>query len=145
MSIEVIKKGFRASEEDFLQMVERSCQSCPHLVSVGSCCLVGVITKDMLYVGNLGDSRAVLGRNRIPGVNEVVAERLTSDHNVKDEEVRKEVIKHHPDDSRILVHTRGAWRIKGIIQVMPRPFLASEILIFHATVAGKDCQNSDRM
>ncbi|KAL0911500.1 hypothetical protein M5K25_019647 [Dendrobium thyrsiflorum] len=117
VSIEVIKKAFRASEEEFLQMVGRSWQSCPHFVSVGSCCLVGVIVEDMLYLGNLGDSRAVLGRNRIPGENEVVAERLTSDHNVKDEEVRNEVINQHPDDSRILVHIRGTWRIKGIIQV----------------------------
>ncbi|XP_020676779.1 probable protein phosphatase 2C 78 [Dendrobium catenatum] len=117
VSIEVIKKAFRASEEEFLQMVGRSWQSCPHFVSVGSCCLVGVIVEDMLYLGNLGDSRAVLGRNRIPGENEVVAERLTSDHNVMDEEVRNEVINQHPDDSRILVHIRGAWRIKGIIQV----------------------------
>jgi len=49
--------------------------------------------------------------------NAVVAERLSSDHNVAVEEVRKELTELHPDDSHIVVYTRGVWRIKGIIQV----------------------------
>lgn len=47
----------------------------------------------------------------------VVAERLSSDHNVAVEEVRREVNELHPDDSHIVVYTRGVWRINGIIQV----------------------------
>lgn len=86
------------------------------MASVGSCCLVGAITDDRLYVANLGDSRAVLGRRSLGG-RAVVAERLSTDHNVSMEEVRKEVAASHPDDKQIIVHTRGAWRIKGIIQV----------------------------
>lgn len=99
-----------------MRLVKRSWLSQPKIASVGTCCLVGAIAGDMLYVANLGDSRAVLGRRSLDGKS-VVAERLSTDHNVAVEEVRKEVVELHPDDSQIVVHTRGAWRIKGIIQV----------------------------
>ncbi|XP_042494839.1 probable protein phosphatase 2C 63 [Macadamia integrifolia] len=118
LSADVIKKAFDATEEEFLHLVKRSWPARPQMASVGSCCLVGAISDDLLYVANLGDSRVVLGRKasegrRIP----VVAERLSTDHNVAVEEVRKEVEALHPDDSHIVVYSRGVWRIKGIIQV----------------------------
>ncbi|KHN42334.1 Hypothetical protein glysoja_020046 [Glycine soja] len=90
----------------------------PQIASVGSCCLFGAISNNVLYVANLGDSRAVLGRRDTERKNSpVVAQRLSTDHNVADEEVRKEVEALHPDDSHIVVYSRGVWRIKGIIQV----------------------------
>lgn len=113
----VIKKAFSKTEEDFLHLVNRTMPFQPQIASVGSCCLVGAITNDMLYVANLGDSRAVLGR--LPSNKKekfVVAERLSTDHNVSVEEVRKEVEALHPDDAHIVVYN-GGWRIKGIIQV----------------------------
>ncbi|EEC69576.1 hypothetical protein OsI_38886 [Oryza sativa Indica Group] len=116
MSTDAIKRAFHATEEEFLHMVKRSWLKQPQIASVGSCCLVGAITDNVLYVANLGDSRAVLGR-RGPDGREVVAERLSNDHNVAEEEVRKELTEQHPDDSRIVIYTRGVWRIKGIIQV----------------------------
>lgn len=115
MSADVIKKAFDATEEEFLHLVKHSWVSRPQIASVGSCCLVGAITEDVIYVANLGDSRAVLGRKGVDG--RVVTERLTRDHNVAVEEVRKEMVENHPDDSHIVVYTRGVWRIKGIIQV----------------------------
>ncbi|KAH9663856.1 putative protein phosphatase 2C 78 [Citrus sinensis] len=119
LSAEVIKKAFDATEEEFLHLVKRSWSARPQIASVGSCCLVGVIAKDVLYVANLGDSRAVLGRRVSENRKNmlVVAERLSVDHNVGVEEVRKEVEALHPDDSHIVVFSRGVWRIKGIIQV----------------------------
>ncbi|XP_058186473.1 probable protein phosphatase 2C 78 [Rhododendron vialii] len=121
LSAEVIRRAFDATEEDFVHLVTRSWVARPQIASVGSCCLVGAITDDMLYVANLGDSRAVLGRRvsngRMSNSTAVVAERLSTDHNVGVEEVRKEVEALHPDDAHIVVHTRGVWRIKGIIQV----------------------------
>lgn len=116
LSAEVIKKAFAATEEEFLHLVKRSWAARPQIASVGSCCLIGAIADGMLYVANLGDSRAVLGRRGADG-RAVVAERLSKDHNVAVEEVRKEVVALHPDDSHIVVYTRGVWRIKGIIQV----------------------------
>ncbi|KAJ1388364.1 hypothetical protein SESBI_39191 [Sesbania bispinosa] len=113
VSVDVIKKGFSATEEEFLHLVKRCLPISPHLGSVGSCCLVGAISSDnnVLYVANLGDSRAVLGKTNSK------AERLSVDHNVSDEEIRKEVEALHPHDSHVVLHTRGVWRIKGIIQV----------------------------
>ncbi|PKI71283.1 hypothetical protein CRG98_008283 [Punica granatum] len=121
LSADVIRKAYRATEEEFLHLVRQSMPHKPQFASVGSCCLVGAISKGMLYVANLGDSRAVLGRRvseNHPHTNgRVMAERLSNDHNVCFEEVRKEVEALHPDDSQIVVCTRGVWRIKGIIQV----------------------------
>lgn len=118
LSADVIKKAFSATEEEFLRLVKRSLPARPQIASVGSCCLVGAISNDVLYVANLGDSRAVLGRKDSESKKSlVVAERLSTDHNVGVEEVRKEVEALHPDDSHVVVYTRGVWRIKGIIQV----------------------------
>ncbi|XP_030475652.1 probable protein phosphatase 2C 63 [Syzygium oleosum] len=119
VSSEIIKKAFDTIEEEFLHFVRQSWPVRPEIASMGSCCLVGVISSNTLYVANLGDSRAVLGR-RVSEKNvsgAVVAERLSTDHNVCAEEIRKEVEALHPDDSGIVVNTRGVWRIKGIIQV----------------------------
>ncbi|CAI0472072.1 unnamed protein product, partial [Linum tenue] len=100
-------------------LVKRSLQVKPQIASVGSCCLVGAISNEVLYVANLGDSRAVLGRKANQDKRKsVIAERLSTDHNVKVEEVRKEVEALHPDDSQIVMFARGCWRIKGIIQVL---------------------------
>ncbi|XP_019444900.1 PREDICTED: probable protein phosphatase 2C 78 isoform X2 [Lupinus angustifolius] len=120
ISEEVIMKAFNATEEEFWHLVKQSWITLPHIAVVGSCCLLGVISNNNLYVANLGDSRAVLGRKALRSqVNcaAVVAERLSTDHNVGVEEIRKEVEALHPDDAHIVVHTRGVWRIKGIIQV----------------------------
>ncbi|RVW49872.1 putative protein phosphatase 2C 63 [Vitis vinifera] len=114
------KKAFNATEEEFLHVVKRSLPARPQIASVGSCCLVGAISNGVLYVANLGDSRAVLGRRASEGrKNPVVAERLSTDHNVSVEEVRREVEALHPDDSHVVVYTRGVWRIKGIITAYP--------------------------
>lgn len=122
LSEEVIKKAFEATEEEFLRVVRESWIARPQIASVGSCCLLGAISKGVLYVANLGDSRAVLGRKALEGevncgAGAVVAERLSTDHNVGVEEVRKEVEALHPDDAHIVVCIGGVWRIKGIIQV----------------------------
>ncbi|XP_073311200.1 probable protein phosphatase 2C 63 [Primulina huaijiensis] len=118
LSPDAIKKAFNETEEDFTRLVKRSMSMRPQITLVGSCCLVGVISNGELYVANLGDSRAVLGRRgSIQGKNSVVAERLTIDHNVSYETVRKEVEELHPDDSPVVINCRGVWRIKGIIQV----------------------------
>ncbi|KAJ4820150.1 Phosphatase 2C family protein [Rhynchospora pubera] len=115
LSAEVFRKAFDTTEEEFTGIVQQTGITQPRIASVGSCCLVGAIEAGTLYVANLGDSRAVLGMKNAAGV--VVAERLSRDHNVAEEEVRAEVVRDHPDDSRIVVRTQGVWRIKGIIQV----------------------------
>ena len=113
----MIKKAFSATEKDFEKLVTNLWLSRPQIASVGSCCLVGAITGEVLYVANLGDSRAVLGKRSANG-RKITAERLSDDHNVAEEKVRKELRQEHPDDSQIVVLTQGVWRLKGIIQVV---------------------------
>lgn len=125
MSTDVIKRAFNAAEEDFTRLVKISLPTNPKIASVGSCCLVGAISDGKLYVANLGDSRAVLGRRGFDGENNIVSERLSTDHNVSSQDVRREVEALHPDDSSVVVYCRGVWRIKGIIQVL---FLVHDLL-----------------
>lgn len=61
MSADVIRKAFLATEEGFLSIVTKAWPTNPQLAAIGSCCLVGVVCGGVLYVANLGDSRAVLG------------------------------------------------------------------------------------
>ncbi|GJR02458.1 probable protein phosphatase 2C 63 [Tanacetum coccineum] len=137
VSKDVIQKAFNATETDFLHLVKESWLDRPQIVSVGSCCLVGVISNGTLFVANLGDSRAVLGRQvsggKMTSSSTVVAERLSTDHNVGVEEVRNEVKALHPDDAHIVVYTRGVWRLKGIIQVLVS--CISVMLPYHLIVA----------
>jgi pyruvate dehydrogenase phosphatase len=118
ISAEAIRSAFGAAEEEFHRQVRQEWARRPRLAAVGSCCLLGAISGDTLYVANLGDSRAVLGR-RVGGGGggAAVAERLSAEHNAASEEVRRELAALNPDDAQIVVHARGAWRVKGIIQV----------------------------
>ncbi|KAL7119082.1 hypothetical protein ACP275_02G041200 [Erythranthe tilingii] len=128
LSSDVIKKAFSATEEDFTHLVKRSFPTKPQMASVGSCVLVGAISDGNLYVANLGDSRAVLGRRGFDGEKKLVAERLSTDHNVSSENVRREVEALHQDDLPVVVYCRGVWRIKGIIQeshALPLPVSCS--------------------
>ncbi|KAL3614275.1 hypothetical protein CASFOL_042349 [Castilleja foliolosa] len=111
LSAEVLKKAFSATEQDFTHLVKRSLSFKPQMASVGSCCLVGAISDGQLYVANLGDSRAVLGRRGFDGEKKLVAERLSTDHNVSCEDVRREVEALHPDENSVVVYCRGVWRI----------------------------------
>ncbi|KAF2302125.1 hypothetical protein GH714_032868 [Hevea brasiliensis] len=62
MSVDVIRKAYQATEEGFLSLVTKQWPMKPQIAAVGSCCLVGVVSGGILYIANLGDSRAVLGR-----------------------------------------------------------------------------------
>lgn len=116
MSADVIHKAFLATEEEFLSLVKKQWLSRPHIASVGSCCLVGVICSGLLYVANAGDSRAVLGRME-KAVNELKAVQVSSEHNASLESVREELRTLHPDDPKIVVLKHKVWRVRGLIQV----------------------------
>ncbi|XP_022969124.1 probable protein phosphatase 2C 60 [Cucurbita maxima] len=116
MSGDVIRKAFQATEDGFLSIVQRQWSTNPQIAAVGSCCLVGVICDGTLYVANLGDSRAVLGRV-VKATGEVLAIQLSTEHNVSNESVRQELQSLHPEDSKIVVLKHNVWRVKGIIQI----------------------------
>ncbi|KAF0926878.1 hypothetical protein E2562_027732 [Oryza meyeriana var. granulata] len=118
VTADVIRKAFLAADEEYLKLLRWSLPNMSREAASGSCCLLGAISGDTLYVANAGDSRAVLGRRAATvGRGPVVAERLSTEHNVASEEVRRQLAALHPDDGEIVVHARGAWRVKEIIQV----------------------------
>ncbi|KAF8405453.1 hypothetical protein HHK36_010359 [Tetracentron sinense] len=116
MSVEVIRKAFQATEEGFLSLVTKQWPMKPQIAAVGSCCLVGVICGGTLYIANLGDSRAVLGR-LVKATGEVLSMQLSAEHNACIESVRQELHSLHPDDSQIVVLKHNVWRVKGLIQI----------------------------
>uniref|UniRef100_A0A7N0U5U5 protein-serine/threonine phosphatase n=1 Tax=Kalanchoe fedtschenkoi TaxID=63787 RepID=A0A7N0U5U5_KALFE len=116
MSADVIRKAFQATEDGFLSIVAKQWTTKPQLAAVGSCCLVGVICNTTLYIANLGDSRAVLGR-AVKATGDVLAIQLSSEHNANIESVRQELRSTHPDDSLIVLQKHNVWRVKGIIQI----------------------------
>jgi pyruvate dehydrogenase phosphatase len=120
MSVDVIRKAYQATEEGFFSLVAKQWPMKPQIAAVGSCCLVGVICGGILYIANLGDSRAVLGRH-VKATGEVISIQLSSEHNVAIESVRQEMHSLHPDDSQIVVLKHNVWRVKGLIQVNSLP------------------------
>ncbi|CAH1423420.1 unnamed protein product [Lactuca virosa] len=116
MSVEVIKKAFQATEDGFSSIVSKQWPMKPQIAAVGSCCLVGVVCSGSLYIANLGDSRAVLGR-LVKATGEVLAIQLSAEHNACIESVRQELHSTHPDDSQIVVLKHNVWRVKGLIQI----------------------------
>lgn len=116
MSVDVIRKAFQATEEGFMSLVSQLWSISPQIAAVGSCCLVGVICNGTLYIANLGDSRAVLGR-LVKATGEVLAMQLSTEHNASIESIRQELHSMHPDDSNIVVLKHNVWRVKGIIQI----------------------------
>lgn len=116
MSVDVIRKAFQATEEGFMSLVSQLWPISPQIAAVGSCCLVGVICNGTLYIANLGDSRAVLGR-LVKATGEVLAMQLSTEHNASIESIRQELHSMHPDDSNIVVLKHNVWRVKGIIQI----------------------------
>lgn len=116
MSVDVIRKAFQATEEGFFSIVAKQWPMKPQIAAVGSCCLAGVVCNGILYIANLGDSRAVLGR-AVKATGEVLAIQLSAEHNVSIESVRQEMHSMHPEDSNIVVLKHNVWRVKGLIQV----------------------------
>ncbi|CAM0908724.1 unnamed protein product [Alopecurus aequalis] len=116
MSADVLKKAYEATEDGFFSIVTKQWSVKPQIAAVGACCLVGVICGGMLYVANVGDSRAVLGKH-VKATGEVLAVQLSAEHNVSIESVRKELQSMHPEDRHVVVLKHNVWRVKGLIQV----------------------------
>ncbi|KAJ6322231.1 hypothetical protein OIU77_012160 [Salix suchowensis] len=113
---ETIQRAFCATEEGFTNLVSELWSTRPQMATVGSCCLVGVICQQTLFVANLGDSRVVLGK-KVGNTGGVAAIQLSTEHNANLEVIRHELNNLHPNDPQIVVLKHGVWRVKGIIQV----------------------------
>ncbi|XP_024465462.1 probable protein phosphatase 2C 42 isoform X3 [Populus trichocarpa] len=113
---ETIQRAFCLTEEGFTNFVSELWSTRPQMATVGSCCLVGVICQQTLFVANLGDSRVVLGK-KVGNTGGIAAIQLSTEHNANLEAIRHELEDLHPNDSQIAVLKRGVWKVKGIIQV----------------------------
>nr|KJB79428.1 hypothetical protein B456_013G049000 [Gossypium raimondii] len=102
LSADVIKKAFNATEEEFLRLVKRSLPVRPQIASVGSCCLVGAISNDVLYVANLGDSRAGIAKRLVrAAIQEVAKKREMRYSDIK--KIEKGIRRHFHDDITVIV------------------------------------------
>ncbi|CAJ2671572.1 unnamed protein product [Trifolium pratense] len=110
---DILRNAVADTENGFLDYVENNIGLIRTIGKVGSCCLAGVLWNGVLYIANLGDSRAVIGSV----VNKrVSAVQLTTDHNCNDPVIREELISLHPGDPTIVMEQNG-WRVKGISMV----------------------------
>ncbi|CAN1195086.1 Probable protein phosphatase 2C 42 [Linum perenne] len=116
VNADTIRRAFRATEEGFTSVVSEKWSTQPQIATAGSCCLVGVISQQTLFVANLGDSRVVLGK-KVGNTGGIAALQLSTEHNASLEAIRHELKELHPTDPQIVVLRHGVWRVKGIIQV----------------------------
>ncbi|XP_078446858.1 protein phosphatase 2C family protein [Wolffia australiana] len=113
---ESIERAFLQTEEGYTSLVSKMWGTRPNLATQGSCCLVGIVSRQTLYVANLGDSRVVMGK-KVGNTGEIAAVQLSTEHNVNIEAARQDIRAQHPNDPQIVVLKHGMWRVKGIIQV----------------------------
>ncbi|XP_071701544.1 probable protein phosphatase 2C 42 [Rutidosis leptorrhynchoides] len=113
---EIIKRAILETENGFTDVVSKMWSTRPNIATVGSCCLVGVVYHQTLFVANLGDSRVVLGR-KVGNTGGIIAMQLSKEHNANLDNIRRELRDLHPHDPQIVALKHGVWRVKGIIQV----------------------------
>lgn len=117
MTAETIKRAILETENGFTALVSKLWNTRPNIATVGSCCLVGVVHHQTLFVANLGDARVVLGR-KVGNTGVVTAIQLSKEHNANLDNIRRELRDMHPHDPQVVVLKHGVWRVKGIIQVL---------------------------
>ncbi|MFS7942930.1 putative protein phosphatase 2C family, PPM-type phosphatase domain superfamily [Helianthus anomalus] len=91
MPEEVIRQAFFNTDEEFLLSVEREWQTNPKIVSVGSCCLDGILCNGMLHVAN--------------------------DLNVNDGSFREDLIPLFQNDPNIVGFKQNIWRVRGLVHI----------------------------
>lgn len=84
---EALIRGFEAAEQEFLSKYALNKSGNDVIDRSGSCAIVALVVDDIVYIANLGDSRAVLSKN---GGKDVVV--LSRDHKPEDESESKRII-----------------------------------------------------
>ncbi|TNV84054.1 hypothetical protein FGO68_gene10316 [Halteria grandinella] len=77
-----LKQGFRQAEEEFMRQNQVKIKE-----KSGSCAIVVMIVDEMVYVANVGDSRAILSQN-----NGQLSQSLTVDHKPCEDRERKRIL-----------------------------------------------------
>jgi pyruvate dehydrogenase phosphatase len=84
--------------------------------TVGTCALVALIRDGIVYVANVGDSRAVIAtRDTVTG--KYSATSMSIEHNARDPALQKELSDAHPGEPNIVVQKRNAYYVKGRLQL----------------------------
>ncbi|KAH7836642.1 hypothetical protein Vadar_003807 [Vaccinium darrowii] len=138
--LSALSEALRKTEEAYLDAADKMVEENPELALMGSCVLVMLMKGEDVYVMNVGDSRAVLGKKAEPDlwrqdlerINEetfhdlelfdgdrsnitpsLTAFQLTVDHSTSIDEEVKRIKNEHPDDACAMVNDR----VKGSLKV----------------------------
>ncbi|KAF3338541.1 hypothetical protein FCM35_KLT17378 [Carex littledalei] len=117
INAEVFQEAYHRTELMFVNHVRTNWHNKPQLAVLGSCCLVGVVFNNVLYVANAGDSRAVLARwPNGSGLDDMEVIQLSVDYNAKHIERRNEVCEEHPG-TNLFPEGEGSFLLRGSIHV----------------------------
>lgn len=115
---QVLGEAYHRTEQMFVDHVRSNWQNEPQLAVSGSCCLVGVVFSNVLYVANAGDSRAVLARwPNGAGLDDMQVIELSADYNAKHIERRNEVSVEHPG-TNLFQEVEGCFLLRGSLHVI---------------------------
>jgi pyruvate dehydrogenase phosphatase len=118
MDDKLLREAVAATEQKFTHVVNDNKHTDPDIKYVGSCCLITLIWKGVLYIANLGDSRVVLGTTYtdLPFRQGLQAQQLTRDRNREDHHIRVGLQQIYPDDTILMPDDYG-WRAKDLSKV----------------------------
>ncbi|KAL8152692.1 hypothetical protein V2J09_010452 [Rumex salicifolius] len=117
-----LSEALRKTEEAYLDVADKMILDNPVLSLMGSCVLVMLMAGDDVYLMNVGDSRAVLGRkvevntlesDTLDVLPNLSALQLTVDHNTLAQEEVQRIKCEHPDDHGVVTNDR----VKGSLKV----------------------------
>ncbi|XP_065023733.1 probable protein phosphatase 2C 23 [Musa acuminata AAA Group] len=136
--LKALSRALRRTEEAYLRMANTMVSANPELALMGSCVLAMLVRGEDVYLMNVGDSRAVLGRRAEPDLwnlvgqatqdlevmrnetirylesyDELVALQLTLDHTTFNNEEVRRIRTQHPDDPAAIANNR----VKGSLKV----------------------------
>ncbi|XP_074277214.1 putative protein phosphatase 2C 4 [Silene latifolia] len=118
--LKALSDALRKTEEAYLDIADKMMKENPELSLMGSCVLAMLMIGEDIYLMNVGDSRAVLGRKSSVVDRESFDDfpcltplQLTVDHNTYDKEEVQRIKKEHPDDPSAVVNDR----VKGSLKV----------------------------